>query len=517
MFIAPYIEQRSVAYKFESISELTVEQIRNSHFLLLPLLAVNFEPLIHCTNKKNSFCESASIHGAETRMIPQVVQTPTSLVRALSGKPIGPEQRKRAHVLPTYVRRFPLQNEQAVPFSKTPEGRRLLFLARAKAPGGQRVFEFWRPWDFVNFCKHSPQWRLFYHEMIPPDEKIKFFVDMESETVQTEEQWMAKVELLHKLFVQVAVQRCNGRVITVEDRELWHAHRPGKFSTHVIYDIDMSRNADVKAIATEISNLSDGELPEKLIDFKLYSETAYKQMRLPYSNQFLDYGQNGPVCALFRNAASKSEPFDVNGFIRSFVTMDFRLGQANRITYQILDHTVSSRFYGSKDGFNFMTYLDEPSAERVTEQTSLVKNWLLEKKFAVQLTQEKKTMDSIKWRCEPMYCEVLGRHHCSNGTCVELFFNALGEVDDLTFWCTDCEAAWRPEILAKTLALPDSLNDLFMDAMDEETIQFAKVDANEWDEAPNLTQFSCSEATQFDEYSMPGFEETSAYCCHVKN
>jgi hypothetical protein len=225
---------------------------------------------------------------------------------------------------------------------------------------------------------------------------------------------------------------------------------------------------DVKFIAQLCVERSNGKL-DKLIDPRIYSYTAIKQLRMPYSNKYDECGQEEThmTChPLLKDPTVPMEPFDRPSFVQSIIGTWEDLENPPKI-YTVVDATTIAKCVGDPNRQILFDTLDSEQMQTVKQHTDAFRRWLTINKKAGNQRIPRYEHDSLLWRVDNIFCEVIGRDHSSNGALVRLYFNRNGEACGALLNCSDCEAYWKPEVPIDFICMPEKIEALYLEALEE--------------------------------------------------
>jgi hypothetical protein len=317
-----------------------------------------------------------------------------------------------------------------------------IFVGYDRSVKQTKRFQLWAVNTFLDYYLDSllPHNR-FYHEYVDPIAPCRVYFDLEYEQAKhperamDDELWEAILEEIDfqvmSIFLgQFGVSSC--------DRTLWYAHRPGKFSTHVVYDLWVGSvatllNVVVNPVVERVSLLA-----KHCIDLQLYSTNAFKCLRMPYSNKYERPKQETLVhCLLPRNGNTTP---DREALCKSLLTVCRRPEQPV--------------YYG--DGDDDHRRRPEASVETVDAATkkaiAAVEKWLVEVECARQgsVNMVQQTATKARWEFRGVYCPCLGEAHDTQQQSLTLYL----QPPSLLYSCIPCRYTWVPNVSARMLCQP---------------------------------------------------------------
>ncbi len=349
-------------------------------------------------------------------------------------------------------------------YGKTDEGRQAMFVARQVHSKGTREYEFWKYDDFLAYYENLPPHERFYHEMFRPFSRQRVAMDLDSKTGNyTMETWNCLIQTLIEIAMAVIHEKCEGAVPTFE---AYHAHREGKFSTHLVFDVVLNSsfcvsNLVYEFIAPRIPPSLVLDHLRALIDVNIYATlTKTAQMRMPYSNAYQHLYQDACLYPMLR---WEGDTFDREAFKRSLVAhFD---PAVPRVSYTIVEVDPADRIQTNTSVF--FESLTTQQKLKVGQQIKLVREWLHECHRVGQQDVTKAKYREVRWRVERAVCGTIGDYHRGNGAYVTVHFNVLGEADGIVFRCTDCNFEWPAEVPVSVIVDRQSGFDLYAAAMKE--------------------------------------------------
>jgi hypothetical protein len=357
---------------------------------------------------------------------------------------------------------------EAVLFLQTDESKGLLFLAYRLNANHNSAYQFWKPSEFVVHYERLKHYQRYYHEYSICGQPVRLTFDIETKksmkVMPNLEQWNLMIDVILQTEVEKHIaQLCNGRVITKNDREVWHAHRNNKMSTHVYYDIWLATPRDALFIAERCKESQPQFL--SMIDLGIYAvNDSPKSLRMPYSSRLIMENQLDTVNPLFKDPTAIAEKFDRHAFIRSIMSS---VPPAGEPIYAVTDPTFEPRFKGLDERVNFMDHVDDETKERVRRQLEPIHYWLMEFKGVKRLTPFGSSHDSLTWRISPVHCELKWAPHNSNGVLFTVYFDPNFEITTSSFFCLDCKTSWNSEIPIDYIVFPEKYSESFQRAVEE--------------------------------------------------
>ena len=365
-----------------------------------------------------------------------------------------------AKLVPKY--RFDIY-ERAEQFAHSDASKGLLWIGLQRHPNQTRHYDFWEVETFLQWYVALHPCERFCHEYGNPSRAYRLIIDAEHKNWRMADKpwpsWEQMLEALIETVVRVASSKLKipTRVDPRKDIEIWNAHRDNIRSTHIYVDLWFRIPSDVLAFMNEVLNESPRLTP--FIDMKVYPYRNFQSMRMPYSDKLKVVGQRTLVCALLRSTSVGNfiqEEVDVAALRRSIVSIP----PPNVMVF----HTMSeSHLPFPEPALVMVRFLgqdvhDERVSARLDEAIVKISDWLKDVKGAKRVRVRNgrhPRPNTISLRVHTVYCPVARRHHVSNGAYLRITHDSDGMITDGTFYCLDCEYAWRPEISIRATCHPE--------------------------------------------------------------
>jgi hypothetical protein len=370
-----------------------------------------------------------------------------------------------------------------------------ILVAYERNTGGSREYEVWKRVEFLQHYTHLPSTKRQHHELIHPGKPLRPFFDLEvNSLVVTLKEWTALIEQIHRAFVQVM---CSTYEVSspelLERRSVWHAHRHGRFSTHVIYpDVRLTRPGDMIEIVANMKRVLNWNIEDKRLDDKPYSYTALKQIRMAYSNKVDKSRQNECHHILkqenvIQKAIEHGELFSFQAFVDSLVTYSGAVttssavppllvkkgntshsAQTGGVGFFPMLRSVSDTVSSSSSSSSSTTAVVAKKARYVPigtdmEQLAKIKEWLQRVYEVTRFDVEDPTADlpahvtvipAFTWLLHPsVFCPGHGDRHSSNGTVLNIY--TFGKEIHGDFFCTQCLLTRKVDPPLKYLCYPE--------------------------------------------------------------
>jgi hypothetical protein len=306
-----------------------------------------------------------------------------------------------------------------------------ILVAQQVREQGTREFYVYFIEDFVKKVKSLPCYARYYHEQIVHSRPVKLYFDIEdkSETINEDEFNAAVGDFCLKI---------NDEIIRIVNRPIRpfvvsHAHRTGRFSTHVTFDVQFPNTYNLVHFINECKSK---DISLQFVDDQVYSCTSIKSMRSMYSNKMISATARERQCCLlpFGDDGSGGSLFDEELFKQSLIT--YISPNTPSIWYSQETIDVLSR---SMSGMSIVTgnrIVVRPPEELYDKTIKWLKD--VKKVHTVKLISASENEFTL--RVKPsFYCPVKGDRHDNNGT--HLFFTYyLPHMVEMSVFCLKCKS-----------------------------------------------------------------------------